>query len=209
MLSKLKKFVDVKEGKEDELKDYLEGLGQPTPEGVKEFLETDEGRKIIQPLLDKYHAKSLESWKANNLEKLTQEAVEKAIAEKYPEETEEQKRLKKLEQELDSERKARNREYLRNKALSYATEKGLPQEIVDHFLGDDEDATLQNLGKLEEVTKKLQNKWSDEIFKKGGRKPHKDEKEPGKTLTLEDVAKMSESEINARWSEIEQLNKLE
>lgn len=204
MLKDLLKYVDLKDGvKEEDIKNYLEGLAL-TPEGVKQYLETDEGRKLIQPTLDKYHAKSLESWKANNLEKLTQEAVDRAIAEKYPEETEEQKRLKRLEQELESERKARNREYLRNKALSKATEKGLPVDLVDHFLGDDEDATLQNISKLEETWLKQLNDAVENKFKGSGRNPHKPEDKPNKTLTRDEVAKMSREEVNENWPAVEQ-----
>lgn len=202
MLKDLLKFVDLKEGVDKkEVEDYLKGL-TVTPEGVKEYLDTDDGKKLIQPVLDKYHAKSLESWKANNLDKITEEAVEKAIAEKYPEETDEQKRLKKLEQELESERRESKREKLRNKAISEATAKGLPVDLVDHFLGEDEDSTVQNLDKFSEIMQKAIEDNVNSKFKDGGTDPHKRNKE-SKLFSKDQVSKMSENEINENWEVVE------
>ena len=195
----LKKLIE--EGKEQEVKDYIEGLSKPTPDGVKQYLETDEGKKVIQPILDKYHTKSLESWKQNNLEKEKEEAVEKAIAERYPEESEEQKRLKKLEKELEHERKERNREHLRNKAISQATEKGLPVDLVDHFLGEDEDSTMNNLSKFEQSMQKVIEDKVNGKFKEGGTDPHKRNKETG-VLSRDDLKNMTPDEINEQWDSI-------
>ncbi len=200
MLKDLLKFVDIKDGKEEDLKNYLEGLSV-TPEGVKEYLDSEDGKKLLQPILDKYHTKSLESWKANNLDKITQEAVDQAIKEKYPDETDDQKRLKALEQELDNEKKARNRELLRNKAISTATEKGLPIDVIDHFLGDDEDSTLANIAKFEDVWKQGTQAAVEGVFKDGGRRVGKSDGSP-KTYTREDVKQMSRDEINENWEDI-------
>lgn len=188
----LKKFIE--EGKEQEVKDYVEGLkkNQLTPDGVKQYLETDEGKKVIQPVLDKYHAKSLESWKENNLEKMVGERVEQEIKNRYPEETEEQKRLKKLEAELDSERKARSYEALKSKAVSEATQKGLPIDIVDHFVGNDEDSTRANLEKLEKVWQGQLQQAVEGKFKDIGRDPHKD-KDTGKTTIDQMKEKLQKS----------------
>jgi len=173
-----------------------------TPEGVKDYLDTEDGKKLLQPILDKYHAKSLESWKQNNLDKLTQEAIDKAISEKYPEETEEQKRLKRVEQELADERKARTREALRNQAITKATEKGLPLDIIDHFLGDDEGSTLLNLDKLETAWRRDIEKTVEGKFKEGGRKPERTDDAP-KTFTREQVAAMSDADVKKNLPEIE------
>ena len=195
----LKKLIQ--EGKEEEAKNHFEGLQGVTPEGVKEYLETDEGKKLIQPMLDQYFNKGLETWKQNNLDKIKQEAIDQAIKEKYPEETEEQKRLKKLEQDLDNERKAREQERLKNKAISEATQKGLPVDLVDHFVGPDEDTTISNLTKFEQTLNSFKEKWANETFKEGGTDPHKRNKSTG-TFSKEQLEKMSPDEINANWENI-------
>ena len=198
----LKKLIQ--EGKDEEVKSYIEGLEQKqlTPDGVKEYLETEEGKKVIQPMLDQYFNKGLETWKQNNLEKIKQEAIDQAIKEKYPEETEEQKRLKKLEQDLENERKAREQERLKNKAISEATEKGLPVDLVDHFVGPDEDTTLQNLSKFEQIWQSKIQEQVESKFKEGGHDPHKRNNRQTGTFTKEQLEKMSPEEINANWETI-------
>lgn len=199
MLEKIKKLVT--ENKDDELKALLEGYA--TPQGVKEFLDTEDGKKLLQPILDKYHAKGLDTWKANNLEKLKQEAIDQAIKEKFPEETDEQKRLRKLEAELDAAKKDRLRESLKNKALSIATEKGLPVDVIDHFLGQDEESTAENVLKFEKSLQAHTEKFAMEKFRTEGRTPHKDKGEPKGTYTLEQLRNMPQSEILANWDKIE------
>jgi enoyl reductase-like protein len=195
MLEKIKKLVS--DNKDDELKALLEGL--VTPQRVKEFLDTEDGKKLLQPILDKYHAKGLDTWKANNLEKIVEEEYQK----RNPAETEEQKRLRKLEAELEREKKERVRETLKNKALSIATEKGLPIDLIDHFVGQDENATLESLTKLEKSWQSHTEKVVQDKFKADGRTPHKDKGEPKGTYTLDQIKGMSRDEIIANYDKVE------
>ena len=41
-----------------------------TPEVIGNFLDGEQGKKYLQPKMDAYFSKGLDSWKANNLEKL-------------------------------------------------------------------------------------------------------------------------------------------
>ena len=180
-IEEIKKFAAIEEGKEQELESYLRGK-TVTPEGVSQFLESDDGKKLIQPLLDKYHAKGLESWKEKNLPKIEEEIQRKL----NPEETPEQKKLRELEDKLSQSEAERKRERLRNKAISVVTEKGLnnAMDIVDHFLGQDEDATVANLNKLEKFVQKVVEQNTEALFKEGGRDPHK-KKQSAKTQVEE------------------------
>ena len=194
-INKVKELVQQE--KDTELQDYLQGLSKPTPEGIREFAQTEEGKKALQPVLDSYFTKGLETWKQNNLDKIVEEEVSK----RYPEETEEQKRLKKLEKDLADERQHRTREQLRNKAITEATQKGLPTDIVDHLVGQDEQTTMDNLSKFEQV---WQNKIQEQVeqrFKGSGHDPHKTGNDTG-TFTRESLSKMSRDEINANWDTI-------
>ena len=175
MLDEIKKMLE--EGKESELESYLKGKTL-SPEGVQEFLNSEDGKKLIQPILDKYHAKGLESWKEKNLPKIKDE-IQREL---NPEETPEQKKLRELEDKLSQSEAERKRERLRNKAISIVTEKGLTNamDIVDHFLGQDEDATVANLGKLEKFVQNVVENNTQQIFKEGGRDPHK-KKQSAKT----------------------------
>lgn len=163
-LDDVKKFLA--DNQNDEVKAYLRGLNPYTVEGVQKFVkENADGRKWIDSEKDKHSAKSLETWKQNNLEKLIDEEVKK----RNPDETPEQKELAKLRKEIEDERKARNREALVNKALKVAKEKSLPDGIIDFFIADDEENTLSNLTKLEEEYGKAVQAAVDAKFKEGGR----------------------------------------
>lgn len=140
MIDELLEFVNVKEGQEEALKDYLQGK-LISPEGVKTYLDTTEGKKLLQPILDRYHNKGLESWKQNNLEAL----IEEEVSRRNPAETEEQKRIRRLEQQLNEEREYRKRTELTAYAQRLAAEKGLPSDIVDFVIGADLEATETNI----------------------------------------------------------------
>jgi Domain of unknown function (DUF4355) len=168
-LDAIKKFFAENKDNPD-VKAYLGELSTPTVEGVKGFLETEEGKKLIQPKLDAHFTKSLETWKANNLQKIVDDEIRKRNPQKTPEQIE----LEKLRKEIEDERRARNREALVNKALKIADEKSLPKDVIDFFVGEDEETTVTNLSKLEEAFNAAVTKAVEAKFKANGRDP-----EPG------------------------------
>jgi len=166
-LEEIKAFFEQNKDNE-EVKNYLAGLSKPTPEGVKDFLGTEEGKKLLQPMLDSYFSKGLETWKEKTLPGLIEEEVKK----KFPDETEEQKRIRKMEEELTKERQARVRSELTSKATTFATQKGLPVDLVGYFVGQDEETTTSNLTTLETIWQKNLEAAVEAKFKESGRKPH-------------------------------------
>ncbi|PRS02368.1 hypothetical protein C6W22_20915 [Bacillus atrophaeus] len=163
-LEEVKKFLE--ENKEnEEVKSYLNELSAVSADKVNGFLDTDEGKRLIQPRLDSYFTKGLETWKSNHLDGL----VDSKVKELYPEETEEQKRIRKLEKELEDQKTAAQREKLLNKAVSYASEKQLPADVVEFFIGEDEDSTMKNLGVFEEKYTAALQTAIDGKFKENGR----------------------------------------
>lgn len=183
-LEKVKQFLEDNKDNE-EVKMFLEELRRPTREDVEGFLETDEGRKLLQPRLDQYFTKGLNTWKEKNLEKL----VEERVKELYPEETEEQKRIRALEKKIEeAERRERQKELL-NKAILAATEKGLPTDMVQFFVGEDEDTTLSNLNMFEEKYKAAVQKAVDEKFKANGTEFKEGGTGSTQTISIAELAK--------------------
>jgi len=183
-LEKVKQFLEDNKDNE-EVKLFLEELRRPTREDVEGFLETDEGRKLLQPRLDQYFTKGLNTWKEKNLEKL----VEERVKELYPEETEEQKRIRALEKKIEeAERRERQKELL-NKAILAATEKGLPTDMVQFFVGEDEDTTLSNLNMFEEKYKAAVQKAVDEKFKANGTEFKEGGTGSTQTISIAELAK--------------------
>lgn len=165
-LEEIKAYLEANKDTE-EVKNYLAGLSKPTPEGVAAFLDTTEGKKLLQPKLDQHFTKGLETWKEKTLPTLLDEEIKK----KFPGETEDQKRMRKLEDELANEKNARIRSELVNKATTLATQKGLPVELVSYFVGQDEDSTVNNLTAVENIWQQNIQKAVEEKFKESGRTP--------------------------------------
>ncbi|MBL3612662.1 MULTISPECIES: DUF4355 domain-containing protein [Bacillus] len=172
-LEDVKKFLE--ENKEnEEVQSYLNELSAVSADKVNGFLDTEEGKRLIQPRLDSHFTKGLDTWKANNLDAL----VDAKVKELYPEETEEQKRIRKLEKELEDQKTAAQREKLLNKAVSYASEKQLPADVVEFFIGEDEESTMKNLGAFEEKYNAALQKAIESKFQENGRDVQSGSNEP-------------------------------
>ncbi|HDC6090759.1 DUF4355 domain-containing protein [Staphylococcus aureus] len=191
-IEEVKSFFE--EHKDDkEVKDYLKGLKTVSVDDVKGFLDTEEGKRFIQPELDRYHSKGLESWKEKNLENLIEQEVQK----RNPEQSEEQKRISALEQELEKRDAEAKREKLRSNALGKAQELNLPTSLVDRFLGDSDEDTEQNLKALKETFDKYVQKGVESKFKSSGRdvkESRNQDLDPSNVKSIEEMAK----EINIR-----------
>lgn len=191
-IEEVKPFFE--EHKDDkEVKDYLKGLKTVSVDDVKGFLDTEEGKRFIQPELDRYHSKGLESWKEKNLEDL----IEQEVRKRNPEQSEEQKRISALEQELEKRDAEAKREKLRSNALGKAQELNLPTSLVDRFLGDSDEDTEQNLKALKETFDKYVQKGVESKFKSSGRdvkESRNQDLDPSNVMSIEEMAK----EINIR-----------
>jgi len=123
-------------------------------EVFKQKINTDKDFKsYIDSLKDTHLSKGLETWKANNLQKL----IDEKVKELYPEEDPKDNELAKLKLEMENMKKETLKKELTNKALKVATEKGLPADLVDYFIGQDEESTTKNLETLEKIfTEKLE-----------------------------------------------------
>ncbi|HEG7527197.1 TPA: DUF4355 domain-containing protein [Staphylococcus aureus] len=191
-IEEVKSFFE--EHKDDkEVKDYLKGLKTVSVDDVKGFLDTEEGKRFIQPELDRYHSKGLESWKEKNLEDL----IEQEVRKRNPEQSEEQKRISALEQELEKRDAEAKREKLRSNALGKAQQLNLPTSLVDRFLGDSDEDTEQNLKALKETFDKYVQKGVESKFKSSGRdvkESRNQDLDPSNVKSIEEMAK----EINIR-----------
>lgn len=116
-----------------------------SPEAVNGFLETNEGKQLLQPKLDSYFSKGLDTWKNNNLQKL----IDEAVAQRNPAETPEQKAIRELQQQMAkaNAEKVKAEQIALGQAI--ASEKGLPTSLVPYFIGDNESDTRNKLNFLE------------------------------------------------------------
>jgi len=142
----VKTYFDTNKDTE-EIKNYIGGLNPMTTDRANAFLNTEDGKKLLQPKLDTYHSKGLDTWKTNNLDKIYQERFTK----EHPEADPKDLKYQELENKFNAAEKARLRETLTNKALKTAQEKNLPGDLIDFFIGADDESTQKNLDKFLET----------------------------------------------------------
>ncbi|MFT8316649.1 MAG: DUF4355 domain-containing protein [Sporolactobacillus sp.] len=181
-----------------EVQTYVSGLNPINVDKLQKFVsENEDGKKFIDSLKDKHFSKGLETWKANNLNKLVDEEVNKRFPKADPKDVE----LQSIKAQLDQLKQEKAHETLLNKATKLATEKNLPLNLVDYFVGSDEDSTNSNLSKLEEVWNASLTSAVDTKLKGSSYTPPNNQN-TGKTYTHDDLKNMSQKEINENWEAI-------
>ncbi|NMM64392.1 DUF4355 domain-containing protein [Clostridium sp. P21] len=169
----------------EDVKNFMNGL--INVDKVKNFLETnEEGKQYLQTYGDKRVTKGVETFKTNTLPKL----IEEEIAKRNP--SNKDPREIKLEQalaEIDKIKAESLKKDLANKALKVATEKKLPSDILNYFIGSDEETTMNNLTALEKSLETYTQSVKDDFLKSGTHIPPKGDNLP----TTEEQA---QAEIN-------------
>lgn len=193
-LEQVKEFFEQNKENE-EVKAYLQGFKHMSVEEMQQlFSENQDYKKWLDSEKDKHFSKGLETWKKNNLQKLIDDEIKKRFPEADPKDV----KLKELEAKIQQMEQEKLRESLKNKALTLATEKKLPiHQLIDFLIGQDEESTIQNLAKFEEVWTQNLQILVDEKLKTSGVTP-KDGDKP-KTFSKEQLSNMTPDEINKHW----------
>lgn len=187
----VKEFLESEAGKASEVTAYLQGLNPLTVARVQEYIDkTPEGKSWADSVKDKHLQKGLETWKTNNLESLLNEEIKK----RFPEKDEKELEVEKLRAEIEKMKHEKQRESLTNKAIKIATEKSLPIELVDFFIGADEQTTVSNVKVFEDTFSQYVQKTVEQRLKGDGYVPPKDN--DGKQGNLESLS--MEDYIKAR-----------
>lgn len=163
-----------------------------TPENINGFLDTTEGKQLIQPKLDSYFSKGLDTWKNNNLQKL----IDEEVSRRNPAETPEQKAIRELQQQMAqaNAEKVKAEQIALGQAL--ASEKGLPTALVPYFIGETESDTRNNLNFLELEYKSTLEKQVESRLKNSGTTPNVplNGGQAGGEIPAKDFTKMSYAE---------------
>lgn len=145
---------------------YLDTIN-PITNRLESILNSEDGKKLIQPKLDQHFTKGLETWKQNNLSKLVNEELIKL----NPPKTEAEKKLMELESKFNMIEKEKNREAQKNKALKLLSTNGYGDlaDYVENYIGEDDETTTQGLNKFTELIKKISETTEKKIYKDNGR----------------------------------------
>lgn len=171
---------------------------QPEPkklglEDIKGLLEDDESLSSWLDGIKSAHAeRSLEEWRKANLDELVEAEIEKRMT---PEDRE-NNAIKALEDKVKQMEAEKNYELQKNLALKTAQEKGIPVGLIDFFIGEDNEKTLENLSVLEDnFTKGLEEavkvRLKDDTYV-----PPKNKRKIGGSASIEDMSDWSPEEIN-------------
>jgi hypothetical protein len=172
-MEELKKFLaDNKDDKE--VSGYVAQLSAVSADKVKTFLDTEDGKKFHQPMLDAYYTKAHKSWEEKNLERIKADAV--AVSKN---ETPEQKKIRELEESVTAEKQARIRESLKNKSILKFKEKGVPENFAELISATDETDLEVKVDKVSELFNAYKERTYSEIQKKYGIKPQNPESGDG------------------------------
>lgn len=168
-----------------ETKKENENTGTEKAFDLNKFLESEDGRKALQPKMDQYFAKGLETWKQNNLQKL----IDGEINKRFPAETEEQKQIRDLQQKLEQIENEKTYAMLKTEAMTALSSQGITTEIADFFIAGTKEETLSKIQNFTEIFKKEVNKEVEERIKKAGISPTNTPKQEI-DITKEEILKM-------------------
>lgn len=176
----------------EEVKGYIKGF--ISLDGAKNFLESNEdGKKYLNSYADGKVTKGIETFKQNNLSKLVEEEMRKLNPQQDPKDL----KLQELQNKFEALEKEKVRETLMNKGLKVATEKKLPVDLVNYFLGQDEEATLNNLSALEKSLQSYTQSVRESILKEGSYVPPTNDKTVATGIVTQ--AEYDKNKSNLDW----------
>lgn len=156
----------IESNKDDEkVKGYIGGF--ITPDRVTAFLESEDGKKILQPRLDSHFTKGLETWKTNNLTKM----VEDELTKRNPAQTPEQKELAKIKSDHAELQTKIKRGEMKDSLIKRAEKDLFPISLIDFAIGDDENSTTAKYETLKSIFNSAVDAKINEAFAKNGRTP--------------------------------------
>lgn len=148
----------------NEVKEFLKSNEDVKKQLFSELLQDESLRPAMQPILDSAISKGIESFKEKGMQAILKDHESKVRESLNVKETPEQSRIRELTEKLDAMQKDSMKKELKMTATEYANKSGIPTDLVDYFLGNDVDSTMNNLKKLESVFKtSIQSSVEDKL----------------------------------------------
>ena len=150
-LSEVQEYLTTNKDSEG-VKTYLDSFKvQPSLEVFKNKLNDLDFKSFMDSEKDKHLTKGIETFKTNNLDRIYTERfnVENPTAD--PKEIANNKKMADFEAKIANMEKEGIRKDLTSKSQKIAIEKKLPLDLVDFFIGENEEVTVKNLDKLEAI----------------------------------------------------------
>jgi hypothetical protein len=134
-LQDVKAFLAEHE-KEPEVAEFVKGMAVISPEVVSGYLQTGEGKALIQPMLDQRVTDAIKTHDEKSKAKV-EAAVKAGIAAEMlrlnPQETPAEKRLREVEDKLRLRDEEMERERINGKIRELAHKEGIRPEFLEHL----------------------------------------------------------------------------
>jgi hypothetical protein len=137
------------------------------PAVLGELLKQDFAKPVIQPLTDSHFSKSLETWKANNLDKIVNERVEAL----FPNETPQAKQMRELQAQIDRINGEKQQAVMNSFTTQALVQEGLDTSFARFLQGQDEATTRANISDFKHAFTSALNGTVDSKFKQFGHQP--------------------------------------
>lgn len=131
----VKAFLEANSDDET-IKTYLKGLvpEEPiTPDKVKAYLDTPDGKALIQPMMDKRVTEALDTYKRKTFDNEVNARVAAELLKRNPEETPEQKRVRELEENMRRMKEEQEMERLKSQIKDLAFKEGVSLDFIDNI----------------------------------------------------------------------------
>ncbi len=163
------------------LPDFIKEDIEITGDSIKSFIETDIGKSWLSSKTDSEISKGVDSYKEKNfniaVDKKAKELADEKYKEMNPEETEDQKRIRDLEENIKKSDKDAKSSRLKNIAMGLLSEKKHSDfnHLIPNFIGSDEEETKSNVEKfiagVDTYGTNLVTATTEQLAKKFGRNP--------------------------------------
>lgn len=162
-----------------------------TAEQFYSFIETPEGQKLLQPKLDQFFSKGLETWKQKSMPDIIKAEADKVISQKFPEETIEQKQIRELTERLNKTEQENHLKDLKTIAVTELNSKGLPVDLANYIPYTDIDGLNSILSGIEQIWTNSVNNAIQTKFKTEGKTPTgNNNNNSNQTITKAELMKM-------------------
>jgi len=169
----------------EEVKGYIAGLNPLTSDRVNTFLDTEDGKRFIQPKMDSYATKGIESFKTNNLDKIYSERFAKENPKSDPRDL----ALATLQKQFEDMKSSTAREKLTNSTLKQFNTLKLPTELAEFMIGSDEQSTATNIATLQQIFATHDETIKTGLIKGNNYAPPKNEGNVGSNALEDEVRK--------------------
>lgn len=188
-----------KEGEDG--KKLLSELNPPhelTAEEVRDFLDTQDGKTLVQPMVDSRVTEGIETYRKKHFEPEVSKRLAARLSEEMaklnPTETPEQKRIRELEEKDRKRDEEWEKDKLKRAIVEVAGQMQLDAFFVDDFLPPTLEQGKLYLQKIAERDKRIAEKIRNETLVSGGFRPGSGSQGDKNKLDIEAYRKLPQEE---------------